>query len=273
MKKFLSLLLCALLLAVPLHALGAARMPEMRGAVTDDAGVFSAQTAADLQTYAERASEDAGVDLFVAAVHFLDGLDAQTYADELFARWSLDGGDILLLIAAGEDSYAVCVGGQAQQMLGKTNVENLMFTASSFGGLVKTQQYDAAIAEYCVALNALIARQMDETIRMDGLFGQTQPTVAEQAHSYASHLWDDVMSAIDSSSQHYDFDHEREEREENGLTAGGWILLIVLVLIMLRRNKAEKAYNRRRHPGCLGWFFGLFGINILMDIIRRRRGR
>jgi len=273
MKKILSLLVCALLTLNPLNALGMARMPQMRGTVTDDANVLGAQAAADVSAYAERLTEEAGIDFFVAVVHFLDGLDAQTYADELFARWNLDDSDVLLLTAAGEDSYAVSVGSQVQQELGKANVESLMFTASQFGAMVKGQQYDAAMAEYCTALNALVERQMGESIRMDGLFGQEAVSPVQQAQAYASHLWDDVMTAIDDSSQHYVFDHDREEREEDGLTAGGWILLIVLVFIMLRRNKAEKRYNRKRHPGCLGWFFGLFGINILIDIIRRRHGR
>ena len=46
-----------------------------------------------------------------------------------------------------------------------------------------------------------------------------------------------------------------------------WILLIILVMIVLRRNK----YERRKRPGCIGWIFSLLGINLLADFFRRRR--
>ena len=267
MKRIFAILLSLLLLALPLSALGATRMPERRGAVTDDADVLSTQTAADLAAFIEEVEDETELSLHVAIVHFLDGLDAQAYAAELFTRWNLGNDDILLLGAAGEDTFATVMGADASKQLGRTNAENLMFTSSSFGSLFAAQRYDEAFASYCTAFSALVQKQLDETIRMDGLFGQAVPSITEQAQNFGSELWSGVMDAITQSGESYQHEHDRREREENGLTAGGWIVLIILVMIVLRRNK----YERRKRPGCLGWILGLFGANILVDLLRGRR--
>lgn len=270
-KRMFAILLSLCLLLMPLCALGALRMPEHRGTVTDDANVLSAQTVTDLNSYAQKLAEKADVNLHVALVHFLDGAEVQSYANALFDLWELGSEDLLLLGSAGEDSFAAVMGNDVQKVLGKTNAENLLFTSSEFSVFFRAQQYDAAIAAYCTALNELVHKQTGEAIRMDGLFGQTAPDPIQQVQQYGSALWSDVMQSISESSQDYLAHHEREEREENGLTAGGWIVLIVLIVIMSRQSKAQKAYGRRRRSGCLGWIFGLFGINLLIDFLRGRR--
>lgn len=271
MKKRVFALLLALMLLVPLCALGALRMPEHRGTVTDDANVLSAQTVSDLNSYAQKLAEKADVNLHVALVHFLDGAEVQSYANTLFDLWELENDDLLLLGAAGEDSFAAVMGNDVQKVLGKTNAENLLFTSSEFSSFFRTQQYDAAIVAYCTALNELVHKQTGESIRMDGLFGQATADPIQQVQQYGSALWSDVMQSISESSQDYLAHHEREEREENGLTAGGWIVLIVLIVIMTRQSKAQRRYGQRRRSGCLTWILGLFGLNIFIDFLRGRR--
>lgn len=271
MKRMFAILISLALLLVPLGALGALRMPEHRGTVTDDANVLAAQTVSDLNSYARKLAEKADINLHVVLVHFLDGAEVQSYANTLFDLWELGGEDLLLLGAAGEDSFAAVMGNDLQKALGKTNAENLLFTSSEFGSLFRTQQYDAAVAAYCTALNELVRKQTGESIRMDGLFGQTAPDPIQQVQQYGSAIWNDVMQSISESSESYLEHHQREEREENGLTAGGWIVLIVLIVIMTRQSKAQREYGRRRRNGCLGWIFGLFGLNILIDFLRGRR--
>lgn len=267
MKRFLSVLLCLMLL-LPVSAFAQARMPERHGTVTDDANVLSAQTASDLSAYAEKLYDQADIGLHVAIVHFLDGMDVQSYANALFAKWELGDGDLLLLGAAGEDTFATALGADVQKRLGTANAENLMFTSSSFAYQFSTQQYDAAFASWCVALNTLVEKQLDETIRMDGLFGQTAPSPVQHVQNYGSELWGDIMQSISESNEDY-FEHleERWDSDDDGLSAGGWIVLIILVMIMLRRNK----YEKRKKPGCIGWIFSLLGINLLADLFRRRR--
>lgn len=270
LKSMLCLCLC-LLLTLTGPALASARLPAQRGALTDDADVLSAQTVSDFSSYAQQVETETGLRLHVALVHFWDGLDAQAYADALFEAWALGDKDILLCGAAGEDAFAAAMGDGAADLLGRQSAENLMYTSSRFGTLFASQQYDAALAEYCRAFNALLIKQTGSEIFLDGLFGmpqvQTTPVPVSE-----SRLWDEVMDAINDSSEDYQTRHESRQHTENGLSAGGWLVLAVLVLLVLRRSGRRRVGRARGGCGCapLGWLFSLLGLNVLIDMFRRR---
>ena len=263
MKKVLSILLCLVLLVLPAGALCAARMPEWRSNINDSADVLSAQTVSDLAEFSKLVTQENDIDLHVATVHFLDGMEPQTYAEQLFRKWQLSEEDVLLLCAAGEDSFAVFMGDEAERVIGRSNAENLLYTSSEFGQLFRKQQYDAAIAAFCNGFNHLLEKQTGDSVRMNGLFGQQALSVPEKLDAYGGELWRDVMDAINETTSDYQEHHRREEREENGLTAGGWIVLIILILIMFRRNRFDRAH--RYGCGCspLGWILGLLGRGFL----------
>lgn len=267
MKKMLCLLLCVML---PFTAFAAARTPELRGNINDAADVLSVQTVADLSEFSKRVTAEAELDLYVVTVHFLDGMEAQTYAEYLFQKWELAAEDMLLLCAAGEDSFALCMGTKAEELLGRSNADNLLYTSSEFSQLIRTQQYDAAMAAYAEGVNALLEKQLNSEVAMKGLFGKESLTVGEPVdvddylEKYGGALWRDVMDAINETGVDYQTHYYEEEREENGLTAGGWIVLIILIMIVFRRNKHDRA-RRRSGCGCspLGWIAGLLGLGFL----------
>lgn len=269
MKKMLCALLCFMLLALPLGALGAARMPELRSSINDSADVLSAQTTEDLTEFCKLVAQKTELNLYVATVHFLDGLDAQTYAAQLFDRWNLGQKDLLLVCAAGEDSFATAMGAEAGQLLGKANADNLLYTSSEFGALFRTQQYDAALAAYCKGLNALLKKQTGTEVRMDGLFGQKAQAAPQQRDSLGGELWREVMEAITETSEDYQTHHSEIKREEEGLTAGGWIVLMILISIVLRQNRRDRRIRRERRSGCgcspIGWILGLLGLHWMFD--------
>ena len=268
LKNMLCLCLC-LVMALAGPALASARLPVQRGAATDDADVLSAQTVSDFSSYAQQVEAETGLRLHVALVHFWDGLDAQAYADALFEAWNLGDMDILLCGAAGEDAFATAMGDGAADLLGRQSAENLMYTSSRFGTLFASQQYDAALAEYCRAFNALVLKRTDADISLDGLFGTAQATPAPTSES---RLWDEVMDAINDSSEEYQARHDSRRHTENGLSAGGWIVLAVLVLIVLKSGRRGRTGRMRGGCGCapLGWLFSLLGLNVLIDTFRRR---
>lgn len=265
MKKLLCLLLC---MALPFTAFAAARMPEMRGNINDAADVLSAQTVADLSEFSKLVTEQADFDLHVVTVHFLDGMEPQTYAEQLFRKWELSSEDMLLVCAAGEDSFAHYMGAEAENLLGKANADNLLYTSSEFSRLIRTQQYDAAMAAYAQGLNALLEKQLNSAVSMEGLFGQERLTIGEPLdvdaylEKYGGALWHDVMDAINEAGVDYQTHYYEEEREENGLTAGGWIVLLILAGIL-----TDKKRKGRRGCGCspLGWLFGLLGLGFLFN--------
>ena len=268
MKKWLCILLALML---PLSSLAGARMPQQRGNINDAADVLSAQTISDLSRFGQLVSKEADIDLHVVTVHFLDGMDVQAYADALFEEWQLEAEDLLLLGAAGEDSYAAAMGSDVEEALGRANADNLLYTSSQFGQLFRTQQYDAAFAAYAQGLNSLLEKQTGQSVRMDGLFGQQPSTVSEQLGAYGGELWQEVMESINQSGEEVQDHLVAEKDRENGLTAGGWIVLIVLILIVLRQNRRDRlrrgAGRGRLGCGCspLGWILGLLGLHCWLD--------
>ncbi|MEG0742536.1 MAG: TPM domain-containing protein [Clostridia bacterium] len=282
MKKLLCMMLMILLaLASAAPALAAARMPANRGTLTDDADVLNAQTAADIATYAVRVGDETDIRLHVAIVHFLDGLDANTYATRLFEAWGLDDMDMLLLGAAGEDTFATAMGAGVEQKLGRKNAENLMFTSSAFSELFRKQQYDAAFGKYFIALNTLLNKQYNANIKLGKLFESAQsPTQAAQpvtdVRTFGSQLWDEVMTSIQDSTDNYQTYHETRKHESNGMNAGGWIVLLIIIAILFGNSdpaRRSRKQGRASDMGCgcgpLSWIVWALGLNVFFN--RRRR--
>ncbi len=254
-KTLLCLLLCLLL---PFSAL-AARMPANGGTVTDDANVLSAQLILDVTDYAKQVEKATGIELHFVVVHFLDGMDAQSYANELFAKWKLGKDALLVVIAAGEDSCATAMGEKTAEKLGRSNAENLMYTSSDFSAHIRAQRYDEAVSVYCQALNRLIEKQQGETIRTGGMFGaQTEQT----PQAYSSDSWGEMRITLDDSGTKAQQRWDKEEEQSNGLTAGGWIVLIILAVILFRKKGAPGQSRRGCGCGCspIGWLCDLLGI-------------
>ena len=269
----------------------AARMPENRGALTDDADVLGAQTAKDIAEYAEEAEDETGVSLHVVIVHFLDGLDVQTYADRLFASWRLGEDDMLLLGAAGEDSFASVLGEDVREKLGQKNAENLMYTSSMFGELFKRQEYDAAFGRYFVALNTLLNKQYDENIKLGDLFSSAQapaqsaqsaqqPSHAQSAARYGSQLWQQVLGSIDENTADYQQYAQTRHNDDNGIGVGGWMVMAIIIMIIFGqsdpvRKARSKGRTHYRDYGCgcspLGWILTMIGVNAIIDRLRGRR--
>ena len=274
-KKFCALLVLALVLCWCLSAFAAARMPENRGALTDDANVLGTATAKDVTAYAERVEEETGVKLHVALVNFLDGVEVKTYARQLFQRWELGGDDLLLLGAAGEDSFAAVMGGNVEKKLGASNAENLLYTSSSFAGLFQNQQYDAAFASFFTALNDLLERQYNADISLNGLF-QTEETTAAEKTSTGSELWEQVIGSITENTADYQQYHETHEQDEGGLSARGWLVVAVLVMIVFSQSDPVRKSRRKRRAqgkrmGLIGWLLTIIGAGTVVNKLRRRR--
>ena len=259
MKK--TRVLCLVLaLMIPFAATAAPRMPERRGAVTDDADVLSAQTAADFEQYAKRVEDETEIRLQAALVHFLDGMDVQAYAEGLFGQWGLESKDVLLVTAAGEDCFAAVMGAKASEILGKA--ENLLYTSSDFSNLTRSQQYDAALASFCSAVDAVLVKRTGEGC-IGTLFG-TQVPPSSDVRQYASQLWDDVMQTIENAGTEDQVRYEEREKKDNGISAGGWVVLIVLMVILMRQQSRRK-WGKPAGCGCspLGWILSLLGLGFL----------
>ena len=284
--KALTAWLLALLLTLSAGALalGEARYPALGGVLTDDANALSQSMARDIAAYAAQAESQTGLKLHVALVLFLDGESVQTYADTLFTRWELDTEDVLLLGAAGEDTFALSAGAEARARLSDTSLKSLLY-APGFADAFRSQRYDAAMGFFFVSFNDLLNKQYDADLKLGSLFAAYQPAAQTTASAAAtgtlvgdavqsvvdttSSLWNSTMSAITGSVQDYQT-YQDSNDDTHGLTPLGWIVLAVIVLIIVGQSEPLRRARRRGGCGCspIGWILGGLGLGALFG--RRR---
>ncbi|MBR4067152.1 MAG: TPM domain-containing protein [Clostridia bacterium] len=298
MKKWICGILSLMLVLCSTAALAAARMPQSRGVLTDDADVLSAAVSAAITEYAGDVENEVDVNLHVAIVHFFDGLDAQTFANRLFEKWELGKEDLLLVCAAGEDSFATALGSEVEKELGKQNVDNLLYTSSEFSAHIARQEYDLAFAKYFAAFNELINKRFDSSVTLPktlasvgsynggavqeyqsqpsglgGLWNQITSGVAGEREDtvYMPSLWTQtVQGVVDNSA---DYTHYTEQDSSNGIGVGGWIILIILILIIFSQShpvrKAKRSYRKSGGSKPLGWIGALIGLSVLSKLFRK----
>ena len=103
--RVLCLMLAALLLCGT--ALAEPRYPDKTADATDAALLLSADTLKDWNELATRVKSATGVRLYLATVDFLDGASLADYGAGLRSKWGLDDDSLLLLMAAGEDTFGL----------------------------------------------------------------------------------------------------------------------------------------------------------------------
>lgn len=281
--RTVAVLAALMLIALPLCAQAKTRYPELRGTVTDDAGVLSESVCQDLVTLQERLDDaDVDVRLYVAVVHFLDGETVQAYADAVFAKANLGEDDVLVLGAAGEDAYAVSAGKDALRELGSGKLNDL-FVSSGFASLFATQQYNAAFGAYATAFAKYAGERADETVSVSGLFGQTaqQPSELEQSSTLYNGVtsFDDFLYSLiggepgATATQTAAPTARERQPEREGLTPLGWVVLVLLVMLIF--GQSDGARRARKVAGCgcspLGYLVGVLGLGKLLGGRGRRR--
>lgn len=305
MKKWICGILSLMLVLSSAFALADARMPVSRGALTDDADVLSNEVSSAIVAYVGDVKDETKLDMHVAIVHFLDGLDAQTYANQLFEKWELGDEAVLLLCAAGEDTFATAMGKKAEKQLSKQNMDNLMYTSSDFSNAIAEQAYDVGFARYFVAFNELINKRYDESLKLPKALTRAATTGTQESEETASQtvasslwqqitsgvqtngqngqngqngtympsLWYQTMQGVEDNSSHYTDYYESHDYGDNGIGVGGWIILIIIVMIIFSQShparKAKRNYSNSHGGSSKGWLFGLLGL-ALMRILRRR---
>lgn len=279
--KALTAWMLALLLALSAGAvaLGETRYPTLGGVLTDDANALSQSMARDIAAYATQVESKTGLKLHVALVLFLDGEPVQTYADTLFTRWELGTEEVLLLGAAGEDTFALSAGAEARAHLSDTSLKSLLY-ASGFADAFRGQRYDAALGAFFVGFNDLLNKQYDADLKLDSLFAAYQPTaqasastattgtsvgdVVQSVVDTTSSIWNSTMNAITGNVQDYQT-YQDSNDDTHGLTPLGWIVLAVIVLIIVGQSEPLRRARRRGGCGCspIGWILGGLGLGAL----------
>lgn len=241
--RLLCLALCGLCLLLP--SAWAESLPGCQGAVTDLAGVLSADTIDGLEALAQR-TEDAGCGrLYVVTRHFLGGKDARAYADRLFSAWGLGEKDGLLLLAVGEETYALSLGDAARDALPQESQTALL--AQKLRADYLARDYDAAVAAFALGYAGQLARAMGTRVDTAGVLGQeSQP----QQQTWSIPDWRELLEPQGDSAQDWAQEQQQTEKKTNWRAVIIWALVIYFLFFRKDKKKKKKsAFNFGHRPG------------------------
>ena len=139
----LALALCALCGAV--FFAYAANLPALAGRIVDQASLLTPAAQAGLETKLKSLEDKSGIQLVVATVRSLEGIEIEPYANTLFRAWKLGentkNNGVLLLVAPNEHKVRIEVGygleGTLTDAMSKIIIANAIvprFKAGDFSG-------------------------------------------------------------------------------------------------------------------------------------------
>lgn len=239
MRRMLSVFLALVLCVSFLPARAESAFPASQGMVTDLAGVLNPETIQDMQILSQRLEDAIGGELYIVTRHFLGGQDAVNYAKGIFDAWQLDDEDALLLLVIGEERYALALGKAAQKALPSDTQISLL--ATHFRGAYLNREYDHAVADFALRLAQTMAQAENESLNIQGLFGQENILATPAPQSWQSFtqdinaLWQDMFD-----EDFYKEEKQREEKEEDNVNWRGIIIWGLVIYFLFFRKKKKK---------------------------------
>lgn len=231
LKRILCLFL--LLLMTAATAMAEPRYPAQTGVATDGAAVLSVRLLQDLRTLDKRLDRADAPHLYVVTVDFLDGSDAQAYADALFQRWHLPEDAMLLLLAVGEECYAISSGRNVDRLVAPAIQQKLLMTYLHEPFLA--QRYDAAVAGFASAVVNEFNKACGSAVRTDDLFRNASATLFDNWAGTQSH----ASAALPAGSI--------LTREDKGTGFSLLKVIFIVVLLVLIFGSFRKV-RRAGHP-------------------------
>ncbi|AZG77136.1 TPM domain-containing protein [Methylocystis rosea] len=128
-------------------AFAAVNYPPLAGRVVDEADVIPPSTKSAIETKLRDLEDKSGIQLVVASVNSLDGLDVETYANGLFRAWKLGeakkNNGVLFLVAPNERKMRIEVGYGLEGTL--TDALSKIILTSAVAPRFKARDYGAGI--------------------------------------------------------------------------------------------------------------------------------
>ncbi|HEY8124566.1 MAG TPA: TPM domain-containing protein [Methylocystis sp.] len=128
-------------------AFAAVNYPPLTGRVVDQANIIAPSTKSAIETKLKDLEEKSGIQLVVASVDSLDGLDVETYANGLFRAWKLGeakkNNGVLFLVAPNERKMRIEVGYGLEGTL--TDALSKIILTSAVAPRFKARDYGAGI--------------------------------------------------------------------------------------------------------------------------------
>ena len=129
------------------RAVAAANYPPLTGRIVDQADIIPPSTSSAIETKLKDLEDKSGIQLVVASVNSLDGLDVETYANGLFRAWKLGeakkNNGVLFLIAPNERKMRIEVGYGLEGTL--TDALSKIILTSAVAPRFKSGDYGAGV--------------------------------------------------------------------------------------------------------------------------------
>lgn len=208
----------------------APRYPKQDGYATDAARILSGTTLEDLGTVDKRLDKADVLRLKIATVDFLDGQDAEAYADALFQRWDLDDEDVLLLLAVGSGECAISAGSDAARKLTPAIQEELL--QQHVKPVLDKTDYEDAVVDFTLAFVSEVNRLYGKRISTAGLFGKS-----------ASGMFDGIDQLDFGLADNDGGSFFTREDKGTGFSFLK-VVLIVVVLLVVFGSRSQKTRSR-----------------------------
>lgn len=139
--------LAPLFLLIASLAVAAPNYPPLTGRVVDQADIIPPSTKSALEAKLKDLEDKSGIQLVVASVNSLDGLDVETYANGLFRAWKLGeakkNNGVLFLVAPHERKMRIEVGYGLEGTL--TDALSKIILTSAVAPRFRTADYGAGV--------------------------------------------------------------------------------------------------------------------------------
>ena len=224
MKRKLSALICLLLTAALLtgSCLAALLTPPANGSVADLAGVLESATVERIVSKGKTLTDATGAAIVVVTVDFLNGMDIDDYATQLFNDWNIgdarENNGLLVLLAIGEEDYYLLQGAGLQSALSSSTLSEYAWDYL---------EDDFAAGNYDAGVNKLY----------DVLY----------------EWFEDYYAGQNSGGQGLTSHLPREDDDDFAYAVVGFfgLLLGIVIVIIAIESVRQSAYSRRAflHPG------------------------
>ncbi len=226
--------LAAALCMVFSFALAAPRYPVRQDTVTDSAAVFSQATADALKDVLKDVQKQTGSTICIVTVDFLDGYTTAAYLSGMREAWGLDRNVTLILLAVGEDNFAVSLG--ADSRLSEAMLLKLLST--HVAPYVSQVDYDSAMASLMPALLTEINKTYGTHITAPA-FGMTE------SGSKAPYQpeWLSGWTFSSAGSEHMDDDSHAHDEDDDEFSLGKIVLALILISWVFGSGKGRRRYG------------------------------
>lgn len=143
-----------------------AQYPDIQGRVNDFAGVLDPTTASELEKKLEQYDNETSNEIAVAIVPDMEGIDIDTYRNELFEKWELGKKDldngVLLVVAMDEQDIGIEVGYGLEGSLTDATAGSII--RNEIAPYFKEDNYDVGVT---AGVDAIIAATQGEYVAQD----------------------------------------------------------------------------------------------------------